>query len=293
MKGPILSLMATVGNRLRYSPIARWEWLSRWHGRLAVGLRDSDEVVVGPFRVLVDPRSRVMAKKLILYGSFEMREIELLCSFVEPGDCVLDVGANIGLYSLALSRAVGPSGRVIAVEPDPLNLALLRKNLDTNGCTNVTVVADALGDEEKTVLLYQSAYNRGGALSINDFNGGGAEHAIHVRMRRGDSVMAEIGLTARIAKMDVESAEPLVIAGLGTRLPQVLLFEFTPSDLRASGHDPLGFLESLAAAGYALAIVDPDTGQHPVMKPQDIEKIVSATLMECNILALRGTTDRG
>jgi FkbM family methyltransferase len=52
--------------------------------------------------------------------------------------------ANIGLYSL--SRAVGPSGRVIAVEPDPDNLALLRRNLQQNGCANVTVLEEALGE---------------------------------------------------------------------------------------------------------------------------------------------------
>ena len=286
LKRLMLATMATLGDWLRRTPIAHWQWLRQLHGKLTVSLSESGEVTVGQFRVSVDPRDRVIAKKLILYGGFETREIELLCSFVKPGDCVLDVGANIGLYSLALSGAVGPSGRVVAIEPDPDNLALLHKNLRANGCTNVTVIPHALGDESKIVLLYQSDDNRG-ALSINDFNDGGAERAISVRMRRGDSVMAEMGLSARIAKIDVESSEPLVIAGLGIQLPEVLLFEFAPSDLRTSGHDPLEFLQNLVAAGYTLAIVDPDTGQHPIMTAQEIQRLAAAAQMECNILALR------
>ena len=168
MKKLILKAIAALGGGLRRTPIARWKWLGRLHANLTVRLNKSAAISVGPFRVFVDPRDRMIAKKLILYGGYETREIDLLCSFVKPGDCVLDVGANIGLYSLALSRAVGPSGRVIAVEPDPDNLALLRRNLQANGCTNVTVVEEALGDEAKEVLLFEVADNRG-ALSTTTF----------------------------------------------------------------------------------------------------------------------------
>jgi FkbM family methyltransferase len=205
----LLKIMATLGSSLRRTPLVRLKWLGRLHANLAVRVSNSNSVTVGPFRVFVDRRNRVIAKHLILYGGYEAREIALLCSYVKPGDCVLDVGANIGLYSLALSRAVGPSGRVIAVEPDPDNLALLRKNLQANGCTNVTVIEDALGDESKDALLYESSDNRG-ALSTSDITGVGASRAIRVRMRRGDDVMAEIGLSARVAKIDVEGVEPLV-----------------------------------------------------------------------------------
>jgi FkbM family methyltransferase len=286
VKKLILKFIALLGGALRRTPIARWKLLGRLHAELTVRLNRSAAIAVGPFRVFVDPRDRMIAKKLILYGGYETHEMALLCSFVEPGDCVLDVGANIGLYSLALSRAVGPSGRVIAVEPDPDNLALLRRNLQANGCTNVTVVEDALGDETKDVLLYEIADNRG-ALSTSDIRGVGAERAIRVRMRRGDSVMNELGTTARIVKLDVEGAEPLVIAGLGLQLPQVLLFEFMPWQLRAAGHDPATFLRTLGTAGYTLASVDPDTGRTQPITDQDARSGGAAAAASRNILALR------
>lgn len=243
-------------------------------------------MTVGQFRVFVDPRDQVIAKKLFLYGAFEQREIELLCSFVRPGDCVLDVGANIGLYSLALSRAVGPHGRVVAVEPDPDNLALLRRNLRSNACGNVTVVEEALGDGARTVHLYGSRENCGG-LSTADILGVGADSAIPVRMRRGDSVLADIGAEPRVAKIDVEGAEPLVLAGLGDRLPQVLLFEFVPWQLRAAGHDPVAFLHQLTSLGYRLAVVDPESGGHQSLSEEQIHACIAAARTDRNILALR------
>src|SRR5262249_33960355 len=71
--------------------------------------------------------------------------VRALRAAVEPGDVVFDVGANIGFFSTLLSQLVGPSGRVLAFEPEPENLALLRANLAANGGHNVTVVPCAAG----------------------------------------------------------------------------------------------------------------------------------------------------
>ncbi|HEY6454237.1 MAG TPA: FkbM family methyltransferase [Steroidobacteraceae bacterium] len=286
MKSLLLHSMALLGDALRRTPIARWQWLGRLHANLAVRLGRTESVMVGPFRVFIDPRDRVIAKKLILYGGYEQREIDLLCSLVQPGDCVLDIGANIGLYSLALSRAVGSTGRVIAFEPDPDNAVLLRKNLDANGCGNVTVIEDALGDESKDVNLYESDDNRG-ALSTSDVLGVGEEHAIRVRMRRGDAVLAQLGVQPRLAKIDVEGAEPLVIAGLGAQLPQVLMFEFVPQLLRAAGRNPADFLHELQSVGYSLAAVDPETGRVRDLTPAELAAGAVTEAADRNILARR------
>jgi len=279
-------MMGAVGGAFRSTPLVRWRWLGKAYDRIAVRVGNTDSVRIGQFRVFVDPRDQVIAKKLPLYGGFEQREIELLCSLVRPGDCVLDVGANIGLYSLALSRAVEPHGRVIAVEPDPDNLVLLRRNLLSNACANVIVVEEALGDTAKTVHLFGSRDNCGG-LSTVDILGLGPNRAIPVPMRRGDSVLAEIGVVPRVAKIDVEGAEPSVLAGLGDRLPQVLLFEFVPWQLRAAGHDPSLFLHHLTSLGYCLAVVDPESGRHQTMGEEQIHACIAAARTDRNILALR------
>src|SRR5205807_2152840 len=76
---------------------------------------------------------------------FEPPCVRVLRAVAGRGDVVFDIGANIGFFSTLLSRWVGPEGRVVAVEPDPENLALLRRNLDENRCTNARVCASAIG----------------------------------------------------------------------------------------------------------------------------------------------------
>jgi FkbM family methyltransferase len=247
--------MAAMGSRLRHTPLARIPLLNRVHGRLAISLHKGDEVDVGPFRVRVDMRDRVIAKKIILYGAYEEREIELLCSLVRPGDRVMDVGANIGIYSLYLSRAVGPAGKVLAVEPDPDNLALLRANLEANHCDNVIVLPFALGTVSGEAGLFQADDNRGN-LSFADL--GGTGRSVSVPVRRGEEVLEELAFEPRVAKIDVEGAEPQVVSGLGRFKPQVMLFEFVPGHLRALGEDPATFLDSLVSEGYTLRPVEPD-----------------------------------
>jgi FkbM family methyltransferase len=195
-------------------------------------LHGSNEIRVGPFLVRFDPRERVLSKRLILRGGHESRELELLCSIVRPGDQVLDAGANVGIYSLFLSRAVGPTGRVVAVEPDPDNLEFLRFNLKINGCGNVTVCPCALGTSSGTVELYQVDDHRGN-LSLADL--GKTGRSIPVTQRRGGDVLAELGLRPRVAKIDVEGAEPQVLEGLGYT-PEVIIFEFVPHQLQALGN---------------------------------------------------------
>jgi len=282
-----MKFIGAVGGALRHTPLVRWAWLGKLHAGIVWKLRGKrDSFQVGEFKVFVDPRDRVIASRLALYGGFEQREISLLCSLVTTGDCVLDIGANIGLYALALSRAVGPLGRVIAVEPDKDNHDLLSRNLEVNGCTNVTIVNEAMGDRDGTVNLYQTDENRG-ALSTSDILGVGEERATKVRMRRGDAILAELGARPRIAKIDVEGAEPSVMQGLGDHLPPILLFEMVPWQLRAAGHDPLGMLQWLDAQGYRLDLVDPDTGGHRTYAPEALLAEIESIRGDRNVLARR------
>jgi FkbM family methyltransferase len=257
MKRLLLQTLSRAGKLLRHTPIARWKWLKRLLGKAAGSLSSADNLIFREFRVSAPPGDEMITKKLILYGDYDRAEIDLLCSLVRSGDCVLDVGANIGLYTLPLSRAVGPDGLVIAAEPDPQNLVLLRKNIEANGCTNVRVIPEALGDKTGEVKLYQRADNRG-ALSTVDIFGVGEANAIAISMRRTEDVLERM---PRLVKIDVEGQEPLVVAGMGGQLPEIMFFEYAPKQLTAAGHNPGSFLDGLKTKGYTLSVVEPETGK--------------------------------
>lgn len=87
----------------------------------------------------------VLAWIVWFWGEFERDELIMAGHLALPGSYALDVGANVGVYSVDLSRAVGPAGHVIAIEPLPATVDELRFNLAQNGCRNVEVVVAAAG----------------------------------------------------------------------------------------------------------------------------------------------------
>src|SRR3989344_3364089 len=75
--------------------------------------------------------------RLSILGVHEPYQTEIIMKNVKRGDVVLDVGANIGYYTLLFAKLVGPEGIVFAFEPDPTNFSILKKNVETNNYTNV------------------------------------------------------------------------------------------------------------------------------------------------------------
>ena len=279
----LLKSMAYASGILRRTPLARSRLLNRIQSNLAQWLHGSTRARVGPFEVQFHPDDRVLSKRLILYGGYEKEEIALLCSLVKEGDHVLDVGANVGIHTMFLSRAVGSRGRVIAVEPDPVNASLLTANLEHNGCDNVTIARCALGNSTGTVQLFQVPTHRANA-SLADITGHG--ESVDVPLRTGEDVLAQFDCSPHLVKVDVEGCEPQVLSGLGCK-PKYVVFEFVPRQLEALGNDPLDFLKEMKTLGYDLELVDPDSGERQALAPETILNVAVRGNRVYNILAVR------
>ena len=173
----------------------------------------------------------------------------LLQRFAAPSERnFIDVGANIGYFSCLMSKFAGPSGKVLAVEPEPNNLKLLEQNLKINQLTNVTVHACALGAAEGSARLglYKPA-NRG-RHSILDTH---AKSTINVRVRTLDDLAKSSGSSVAswsLVKIDVEGYEGFVLAGAKETLPRMesLVMEFSPALLKAAGINPASLLDTLS-----------------------------------------------
>ena len=89
--------------------------------------------VLGRYKMFVDTRDIGIASHLLLDGFWEMWVTEEMLRHVRQGMTVLDIGANLGYFSLLLADLTGPRGRVIAFEPNPLMSSLARRSIEVNG----------------------------------------------------------------------------------------------------------------------------------------------------------------
>jgi FkbM family methyltransferase len=157
-----------------------------------------------------------------------------LLNFVRPGHIVFDVGANIGQSALVAAPLAGPSGRVISFEPNPAAFKGLAAAVHASGYPNITAVQKALSDRAGTFdfFLDTREEHTGVASSLrelDDLAAAGNSRKSMVECITLDYYCATHDLTPDIIKIDVESAEPLVIAGGRSTIERnrpVMLFEF-------------------------------------------------------------------
>ena len=134
--------------------------------------------------------------------------------FCRPGDTVVDVGANIGEWTLQMADAVGPSGRVIAIEPIPRLAEAVRKSALANHMPQVEVVAAALAESERQAEFAVERGNTGGSRLGPHPGGGEAVDHITVRVATLDALIAEAGIgRVDFIKVDVEGFELEVLLG--------------------------------------------------------------------------------
>jgi FkbM family methyltransferase len=204
---------------------------------------------------------RFISPDLATRGIYEPAETALFEREVRPGMTVLDVGANIGYFTLLSARLVGPEGRVFAFEPDPDNFRLLNRNITDNGYRNVTAVNAAVTDRDGTLRLHRSAVNSGDHRAYDSADG---RPAVEVRAVRLDSL--DLGGGADFVKMDIQGSEWAALRGMerllsAERSPRLrLLMEFWPIGLTRFGVEPAAVLRLLSDAGLRILELDPDTG---------------------------------
>lgn len=179
-----------------------------------------------------------------------------ITTFLRAGDTFMDVGANIGLYTLPASRIVGSTGTVIAVEPSPINRARLQENLALNHIDTVHVESCALGETP-------------GSFSFDDDDALAHLHpqeesnapALTVSVKTLDSIIPAGLREVALLKVDVEGFELAVFRGaiqsMQSGLLPVILFEMNDSHLRY-GIESETILSFLRASGYQIARYEHD-----------------------------------
>ena len=188
---------------------------------------------------------------------FDPSVLRALRVLVVPGSVVFDVGANLGWFSIIASRLTGDGGRVVSVEPEPQNVALLRSNLAENGCDNVVVQACAAGVPGMARLVL-CAENRGD----HRLEPGGDGPSIEVEVRALDAMLEGLEGSVSVIKIDTQGSEPAVLRGMKKLLaahPMVrVLLEFWPIGLLRSGSSIHELVAELEARDHRLWLMEVD-----------------------------------
>ena len=192
----------------------------------------------------------------IVRGCYEQDETAFVRRTVKPGQTVLDLGANIGFFTMIMASIVGPLGRVYAFEPLDRNASLLQRSIAENGFQDrVILERSAVGEVSGSarVVFLKHTLNSGGSYLFDDGmeipDGHGLQDVEMIALDDYD-LRHPVGFI----KIDVEGAEPLAMRGarrtLRTDRP-IILSELNPVALRrASACTPADLISEMRALDY-------------------------------------------
>jgi FkbM family methyltransferase len=200
----------------------------------------------------VDTRDMLISPYLLLDGIWEAQITALFQKLVKPGMTFVDIGANIGYYSLLAAKLAGHTAKVYAFEPEPLNFELLRKNVIMNWFTEIVRTEKvAVSDRRETAEFYVRENYRGNSSR-------GAVTEEHLKSLYDSMEKIEVQTTSLdeyfpsppkidVLKIDVEGAELDAFKGMRNVLrcnPEIVIIcEWSLGQMGTAGRDPKAVLE--------------------------------------------------
>jgi len=203
-----------------------------------------------------------------LVDEWEPLETEVVRELLSPGDTFVDIGANIGWFTLLASTIVGESGRIHAFEPRPDSSAYLRKSIALNGLERMVDLHQAgVWSEPGHLTLWNRGEDNPGGTHLLPV-GQDAPGGIDVPIMTIDSLALP---ACDVIKIDVEGAEPHAIRGARDTISKyrpTIVSEINPNQLRAvSGVTPAEYLELMASLGYDTFFLE----EHREGRPVDVQ----------------------
>ena len=234
------------------------------------------------------------AFRLSIYGIHGTHDFKIIKNNVKDGDNVIDLGANIGYFTLILAKLVGPTGKVFAFEPDPRNLALLKKNVEYNNYKNVIIVPKAVSNVNDKCTLYTGQKTFGQNKIYKPKNTKTQKFIpIDSETVRLDDFFKTNGLLDKISfiKIDVEGAEFLALSGMKEILKlnkNIKIFtEAEISYLEDAGSSYDQFIDLLTENDFTFSLADNRTETLTKVNKSQLEKILNDEGNSVNIFCVR------
>jgi FkbM family methyltransferase len=235
--------------------------------------KDTIEVQGSKMYVNINDVSPAMRTTLQTYASnliHEKTTTDLFKKVVKPGNVVVDLGANIGYFTLLASKLVGSNGKVFAFEPEPKNYSYLSKNIEINNYNQTNAFQKAVSDKNGKTQLYVCLYDTG-HHTINEYSGIEAysrgrhteKQAVDIETVSLDSFLNGKTDHVDVMKVDVEGAEALAFFGMENILKAnrdiKIFLEFFPLLIKNMGSSPEEFIRKiLGDYNFSIYIIPDD-----------------------------------
>jgi FkbM family methyltransferase len=245
--------------------------------------RKATVVTLEGFKLAIHQHDTIISESIRQNKIWAQSETRLFRELLKPGMVVVDVGANIGYFSLLASTLVGPNGRVHAFEPDPVNCGLLRKNVRMNHTSNIKVVQAALSSNDEPIHLFLNSDNKGDHRIWEQ--SGESRTKITVTATTLDQYLKETATVPNFIKIDVQGAEGYVIEGMADTIVQngmkYLILEFWPEAMRKCQTDPKQVVQQISDAGFTIRVIADDIllGENVIVK-ESFESANAQTLID-------------
>jgi FkbM family methyltransferase len=203
-------------------------------------------------------KDTIISEKLRAEQCWEPYETQLVITHFKAGGVFVDVGANIGYYTLLASAIAGPNGKVLCYEPDVENFVLLQENVRLNDLHNVTLHALALSDRNEDGELFLSTDNFGDHRIYSD---GGVRNSRPIQLVHGDQHLEPQTQHIDFLKIDTQGAEYFVVNGLRKLIAAnsahlCMIVEFCPYGIRHSGANGHQLIDLIESFGMQYHIID-------------------------------------
>jgi len=232
--------------------------------------------------VLCHGTDQALVSTLVEAGELEPGTRALIQRLLRPGDTFVDVGANVGMHTLAAAAAMAGQGRIVAFEPFPATHALLARTIWLNGFSGITQTHQAAASNRRANRpLFLGATPAHHSLYQLQDPMAPAAPQVEVELVRIDDVL-QGDSRVDLIKIDVEGAELDVLDGARATIsnnPNVgMIVEFGFSHLERTGHTTQDWLQSFQRIGLAYGAIDPESGELEALSVDQLEATPSVNL---------------
>ena len=241
-------------------------------------------VIIDGNKMFLDEKDSLL---LSINKIYEKNETNFVKDSVNKGDIVIDIGANIGYYTLMFAKLVGDTGKIYAFEPDPKNFSILEKNIQVNGYNNIILEKKAVSNKLGKSTFYVSENSAGSSMHKPN----NVVDQIYVDLITLDNYFEVNSITPDFIKIDIEGYELNALKGMESILQSSdktkIMIEYNPLTKKEFNSDPMDNLTFLSELGFKFK--DLNSSVQTFLTFEDIKQEYENSKKLTNFICIKNT----